>query len=299
MSDRTKTLVAKVAYFTDDFEDSLEGLLRAIFQKVSKPRERVVQNDLLKSTVFGVLEENPSGPGVYVRVYEFEEGATGVINFDSTNTTASVEEFLPPEGRRFLSDEVCMLVNENRVMTCGFGNRNRSLSGSIIKLALALGLVKDVTSLSIEDLPNQVSLRELRDVGVRSINLDVTGYLESLPPSVSIKDKILRALLVQPLSDEEHRKRAATVARIGVKRGAYSKDEIHKDKWLTELGEDVLTEADAGDYTIILENGKKLTAKQLRRQKPVKVKRHANSVNYDQVKMELHQFAKEVMADEA
>src|SRR6056297_379569 len=108
MSERQKTLVLKRASLLDGHTVSLEELFRSVFQRAASARDRIIDVDLLRSLVFARIDQGPNGDGVYIRAFEFEKGAIGSINFESTNTSAELEEVLPPSAQHFLHSEITL-----------------------------------------------------------------------------------------------------------------------------------------------------------------------------------------------
>lgn len=297
MSDRTKTLILKRAYFTGDYGSTLEGFLRSLFQRNAKARDRIIKVDLLKSLVFAGISDKTSVDGIFVRLFEFEYGGTGAINFESTNTSAGIEEVLPPKDQEFLISDIVLLVQGNNVIASGMANKNRTFSRCVCEIGAELGLLGKAVHLQIEDVPNQVTLEELHEYGVAKIDFGITDYLASLPDFRSKGAKFLETLLAQPSDLKKIRKRAATVGRVSLSRGRFRKDEIEKDEWLTEVGAEIVESDIKETYTIKLENGKVLTNSNLKLQKTVKVKRYANTVHYDQLEREMAVFQNELIRD--
>lgn len=297
MSERIKTLVAKRAIFSSEFGSTLQDLLTAIFQKEPTALKRVAKVDLLKSLVFAKIEDCGEEVGVLVHVFEFENGTTGSINFASTRTTAGIEEVDPPAEQEFLISDMALLVKGNSIIASGMANKNRTFARCLSEVCERLGLIDSGVALNVADVPNKVTLEELRDVGVSKIEFGVTGYLNSLPEFKSKTAKVIKTILTQPKREDQLRKRANTVGRMTLSRGRFKKDEIHKDEWLTLVGAQ-LVESDAEEsYSIFLENGKQLTNSNLKLQKKVKVRRYANTVHFGQLDRELKSFQRELVAD--
>jgi hypothetical protein len=80
------------------------------------------------------------------------------------------------------------------------------------------------------------------------------------------------------------------IGKLQLRRGKFSKDEVKRDEWLTMIGEEILTAGSSDSYTIVLENGRKISNKQLRKSQSVKLRRYANSFSYEHAKQALIQF---------
>ncbi len=272
-------------------------MLRSMFQRHAKARDRIVGVDLLKNLVFAGLNDDPRVNGIFVRLFEFENGGTGAINFESTNTSAGIEEVQPPKDQEFLVADMVLLVSGNDVIASGMANKNGTFARCITEICSKSGLIDSGTRMDVLDVPNKVELKELHESGVAKIDFGITDYLASLPDFRTTKAKFLETMLRRPSEFEELRKRSQTVGRVTLSRGKFRKDEIEKDEWLTEIGSEIV-ESDIEDtYTIKLENGKTLTNRNLKLQKTVKVRRYANTVNYSQLENELAKFQKELIAD--
>ena len=289
---RQKSQVAKRAYFSENVSISLADLLERIFENIEDSRNRIYQAPHERFLVLGLLETNPINSGVFLRVFEFEDGATGLISFSSKDAGAEIEELLPPENRKFLKDDATILVQENQIFSCGFGGKNKLLSNAIEALAQSCGLLQKDAGLTVEDLPNDVSLAEINRVGIKKLDFGLTDYLNSQSGDWYEKG-VLGALFASPKSRAVHQKRASTKGRISLTRGRFKKDEYQKDEWLTDVGLAVHEDEQISGYTIVLENGKTVTARDLKRLKRVWLPRHASTVSYLAAKNALIDYARE------
>lgn len=216
-----------------------------------------------------------------------------MINFESTNNSADIEELMPPEDQSFLHGETVLLVYGNHVIASGMANKNRTLSSAICDLATKVGAADAGFSMRIEDVPNSVSLKELKENGVSKIDLGITDYLANFPNTPD-DFGLMRVLLARPEDPRKLRKRANTVGRMTLSRGRFLKDEIHKDEWLTEVGSEIVESDIEENYTIHLENGQQLTNRNLKVLKSVSVRRYANSVSFAHLKTHMETFLREI-----
>ena len=106
MSHRSKTLSLQRAYFNEGFNSTLETVLRNVFEKLPSAKNRIVDIDLFSSQLFASFDDKGGGNGIFVRVLEFERGAIGVINLDTTDNSPAVEEFFHPKTQDFLQEEI-------------------------------------------------------------------------------------------------------------------------------------------------------------------------------------------------
>jgi len=102
--------------------------------------------------------------------------------------------------------------------------------------------------------------------------------------------KVLRTLLVQPASNAGIKKRQNARGRLKLSRGRFLKDEIKKDEWLTEVGKEIVKSDLDEAYRITLEDGRSLTNTNLKMIKKVKVRRFANTVSYEHMQSQMHNF---------
>ncbi len=293
---RKKILVFKRAYFHDGFNSSLEVVLRQVAEKMSRPQDRVMPIDLFRHQALAHVEPNPYGRGVFARFFEFEEGATGLVDLASKDMSAEIEALMPPENRQFLADEIVLLISENNVIACGLSNKQGTFASLLHTLAERLGVLGEDATFKIKDVPNRTTLKQVKDVGVKTIDLSIETYLASveLIDPGSVLDRVARALFLVPSDTSNLRKRAAMSAKLHISRGHFKKAEIQKDDWVSFVGAEVIDSAYGDDYKIVLEDDTIISNENLRVMKPVEIKRHANSVSYHQTKLELSQYLVEL-----
>jgi len=131
VSKRTKTLSLYRAFFGDGFNGTLEQIARAVFLKLQNAKDRRKDTDLFSFIVFASLEEVNGGGGLFLRVFEAEEGGTGVIDLDTTDSAKAVEEFFHPESKRFLKEEVIFLITDDTILACNCKNKAGTLIGNM------------------------------------------------------------------------------------------------------------------------------------------------------------------------
>lgn len=296
---RKKTLVFKRAYFPLGFNSDLETTLNQLSSRFSRPEDRVTPVDLFRQQALAHVEKNPKGPGVFARFFEFEEGATGLVDLASKDMSAEIEELLPPQNRQFLVDEIVLLVSENNVIACGLGNKQGTFASLVHALAEKLKVLDKSAQFRIKDVPNRKTLEQIRDTGVQKIDLSIESYLASLDriDPGSTASRVWKALFLSPDEKENLRKRAAMSAKLTISRGRFKKEEVKKDDWMTHLGSEIVDSGFSDDYRLILEDDSVVSNQNLRVSKQVEIARHANSVSYAQTKLELSQYLKELDDD--
>lgn len=299
MSFRTKTLSLQRAYFNEGFNDTLENTLRNAFLKLPKAQDRIVTVDLVSNQLFAGFEEANSGEGIFVRILEFEQGAIGVINLDTTDNSAAVEEFFHPNKQDFLKEEIVFYVVRDHIVACNVKNKNGTLASNVLQLAQKGDVLGQDVKMKIADVPDKTTLEQIATVGVKQVDFSITSFMENL--NISTRDqagsRIMRMILAMPAQDAELRKRANAIGRMTLKRGRYERDEIPKDAWLTAIGKELMIAGSSDHFTIVLEDKTKISNSNLRKSKSVQLRRHANSYSFENAKMELEEYYKALASD--
>ena len=265
---------------------------------MSRPQDRVMPIDLFRHQALAHVEPNQHGNGVFARFFEFEEGATGLIDLASKDRSAEIEALLPPENRNFLADEIVLLIAENNIIACGLSNEQGTFAALLHTLAERLGVLGKETTFRMKDVPNKTTLEQVRDVGVKTIDLSIETYLASVEKidAGSFTDRVYKSLFWAPSKTSQLRKRAAMSAKLHISRGRFTKAEIQKDEWVSFVGAEVIDAAYGEDYKMVLEDDTVISNENLKVMKPVEIVRHANSVSYHQTKLELNQYLVELEA---
>ena len=299
MNTRTKTLALQRAYFNEGYNGSLENLLKAAFSKLDRNKDRVVDVDLFKSRLFASCDDCLTGEGVFLRVFEYEKGAIGVIDSDTNDQAAVVEAFDHPENREFLKDEIVIYVVNNHIIACNLGNKSGTFASNVLNFCTKAGVLNPDINMLIADVPDKTTLDRLDKVGVKSVDFGITTYMERLDISTSstVGARIMGMILAEPEESSAIRKRANAVGKLSLRRGRFTKNEAHKDEWLTGIGKELMVAGSSESFTIDLEDGTRLSNSSLKRSKSVKLRRHANSYSFENAKMELSNFYKQLKND--
>lgn len=299
MSYRSKTLSLQRAYFNEGFNSSLETVLRNAFNNLPSAKDRIVEIDLFASQLFASFENARGEEGIFVRVLEFEQGAIGVINLDTTDNSAAVEEFFHPNKQDFLKEEIVFYVVRNHIVACNVKNKHGTLAANMLQLAQRADVLGDDVRMKIADVPDQTTLARIEEVGVREVDFSITSFMENL--SISTRQqagsRIMQMILGMPADDVGLRKRANAIGRMVLKRGRFTKDEIHRDQWLTDIGKELMIAGSSESFTIILEDKTRVSNSMLKKSKTANLRRHANSFSFDHAKMELEAYYQELAAD--
>lgn len=287
------SVVYKQCTYSGDESHSLETLLSQLFESSPNVQDRLINVDLASEILFASLDSHPLNKGVFLRAFIFDHGAMGMINFGAARNTASLEELLPPEGKKFLKKEIVFLVQGNMIYAAGMRGANSLISRLLCNIFDRRGVTQKGFLLLIDDVPKQSSIDELRESGVKSIDLNITDYLENLPEARELPP-LLKAILARPINQADARKRDNAIGKLTLNRGRIlKKEEIDKDLFLTGIGEEIL-QVEPEDYTIRLENGRTLTPKNFKISKTYKVPAFANTTSYEHVKQAITDFARTI-----
>lgn len=288
MSYRSKTLSLQRAYFNDGFNSTLEAILRNAFTKLPSAADRIVPIDLFSSQLFASFEEAKVGDGIFVRVLEFEP-AIGVVNLNTTDNSAAVEEFFHPGKQKFLKDEIVFYIVRSNIVACNMKNKSRSLAENMLQLAKHADVLGNDVKMRIADVPDKTTLARIEKIGVREVNFSITSFMANLNISTQQKTgaRIMDMIFGMPSDGDRIKKRANAIGRMILKRGRFRKDEVQKDQWLTNIGKELTTTDSSESFTIILEDDTKVSNSMLKKSKLVKLPRHANSFSFEHAKWEL------------
>ena len=298
---RSKTLSLQRAYFNEGFNGSLEEILRVSLSKLVQARDRVVPIDMVSSQFFAGLEEAPRSGGVFVRLLEFEQGAIGVINLDTNDHGAAVEEFFHPDKRDFLKSEMVCLVAGDHIVACNMGNKSGTFASNVLDLAYRAGTLSSDVKMRVADVPDKTTLSRINDIGVKEVEFSIESFFQNLELDTKGKagTRIMKMVLGMPSNPDVTAVRANAVGRIVLKRGRFEKEEVHRDQWLTNIGHELMVAEPVEQYRITLEDGSKISNKSLKKSKTVRLRRHANSFSFDSAKAELGSYLQELRAEGA
>lgn len=299
MSYRSKTLSLQRAYFNEGFNGTLETVLRNSYGNLPSAKDRIVEIDLFASQLFAGIESTNEDDGVFVRLLEFEQGAIGVINLDTTDNNAAVEEFFHPNKQDFLKEEIVFYVVRNHIVACNLKNKHGTLAGNVLQLAHRADVLGDDVRMKIADVPDRTTLERIEEVGVREVDFSITSFMESLDISTKQQagSRIMQMILGMPAGQTTLKKRANAIGRMVLKRGHFEKEEVHKDQWLTNIGKELMIAGSSDRFTIVLEDKTKVSNSMLRKSKVANLKRHANSFSFEHAKMELRAYYRELASD--
>ena len=299
MSHRSKTLSLQRAYFNEGFNSTLETVLRNVFEKLPSAKNRIVDIDLFSSQLFASFDDKGGGNGIFVRVLEFEIGAIGVINLDTTDNSAAVEEFFHPKKQDFLKEEIIFYIVRNHIVACNVKNKHGTIASNMLSLAQRAEVLSEDVRMKIADVPDRTTLARIEEVGVKEVDFSITSFMEHLNISTRQQAgaRIIQMIFGMPDNDTGIRKRANAVGRMVLKRGRFKSDEIRKDQWLTDIGKELMLAGSSERFKIILEDKTTVSNSMLKKSKTANLRRHANSYSFDHAKKALEAYYKELEAD--
>lgn len=293
---RAKTLAYHRVLFSEGYNGQLEELLKAAFNKNSAPRDRIVPIDLVSNLAFASLY-TPEKGGVFLRVLEFETGATGVINFDTEDVDSIVEAFDHPDKKSFLKDQYFLLVDGNLILSCGLGNKAGTFSRCMVELCHNAKVMLSDAVARIADIPDRTTIAMVRKIGVKKVDFSLEGLMGELNVDLSQSPGARVFQMIFGVSEKnrlEVQKRANAAGRISLSRGRFEKEEIQIDPWLSEIGAEILEAGSIENYKIVLEDNREIKGSMLKRIKKVQLNRHANSVSHLSALLALEAFRDEL-----
>ena len=296
MAKRQKTISLQRAYFNEGFNSTLQEVLERTFDKLETAKDRIVDIDLISNQVFVSLE-NRTGDGVFLRVFEFEDGATGVINLDTTDTAKAIEEFMHPENKQFLKDQAVLLIVDNVVLACSVRNKIGTFAANMLRLAQNAQVLSADVRMRIADVPDKDVLERVRRTGVKKVHFSVTTFMENLNFASEQKagSRLMRKIFgSSTTSVSKLRKRANVVGHMELSRGRFGADEEHIDHWLTDIGVELIEASAPDSFRLELEDKSKISESMMKKTKAVRLTRTANSYSYDNAKRELSNYLKEL-----
>ena len=224
-----------------------------------------------------------------------------MINLNTTDNSVAVDEFFHPNKRNFLKEEIVCYVVRNNIVTCNIKNKCGTFATNVHQLAQRADVLGKDVRMRVADVPDQTTLNRIAEVGVKEIDFSITSYLESLNITAGSQKlaPVLKMVLGMPQDATKSRKRANTKGRVVLKRGRFTKEEVHKDQWLTDIGGELMADGASESFKIVLEDNTKVSNSTLKRSKTVKLPRHANSFSFDHAKKELEAYYQELAANGA
>mgnify|MGYP003677910688 CR=1 FL=1 len=296
MVKRQKQLSLQRAYFNEGFNSSLQEVLERSFGKLANAKDRIIDLDLISKQVFVSLESN-NDDGVFLRVFDYEEGATGVINLDTTDTARAIEEFSHPQAKNFLKDQAIFLIVDNAVLACNAGNKMGTYGGSMLRMAQGAQVVGSEVKIRIADIPDRNVLERIRRVGVKKVHFSVTTFMENLHfgKDQSAGSRVMRMIFGESeTSSDKIRRRANVVGHMQLSRGRFDAEEGPIDQWLTEIGAELIEASAPDSFRLELEDESKISESMMKKSKTVHLTKTANSFSYHNAKVELRNYLSEL-----
>lgn len=225
LAERTITIALMRAYFDEGFNNTVENVLISTFQKLEIVSNRVVPIDLISSHLFAHLESCKKTGGTFVRVLEYENGGIGVIDLDVLDSTQIVEEFVHPNKKDFLKRETVFLCVDNYILACNIGNKSGATASSILNFGVKADVVSKDLKMKILDVPDHTTIQDLVTTGVRSIDFDVTDFIQNLDALThgTEAERLMQCILRDVSGATTHRKLSTTTGKLHLSRGRLKK----------------------------------------------------------------------------
>lgn len=162
----------------------------------------------------------------------------------------------------------------------------------MINFGVKADVIGSDVRMKIADVPDNTKIAEIDRVGVKSIELVVTDFIQNLNVSTSgaVGKRFMQTIWSNVTGSDTLKKRANMIGRLRLSRGRFSKDEIQRDEWLTLVGREVAETGPSNGYTIVLADDRKISNKKLRKSQSAKLRRYANSFCYEHAKQALIKF---------
>ena len=224
-----------------------------------------------------------------------------MVNLETSDHAAAVEEFFHPDKRDFLKDEmVCYIVGDH-IVACNMKNKSGTFANNVLQFATKTDTLSSEVRMRIADVPDKTTLAQLASVGVKEVDFSIMTFLENLRLDTKNQAgmRLMQMIFGTSLDGQETKRRANALGKMVLKRGRFEKDEVNKDEWLTDIGRELMIAGSVERYTITLEDGTKVSNASLKKTRSVKLNRHANSFSFENAKAELDAFYKELVADGA
>lgn len=295
------TLYLKKAELFPETQASLEDIILKVADDLPDFVDRKFNVDLLSDYYISSIKRDVKrNAGAFVRISLNDIGSTGIMTTKKGFSEGDVEEHSAPKGKAFVQGEIYLYVAGNHLIACGIGNRDKMVSEIISHIASLAGAINNDTRLFISDVPNAAELNKINKVGVKSIDFDLSTYLadvETMPFEKRITGigAVLFSMFGKVPEAKDATLRSETRGKILLSRGKFRKTEnLVKDEWLTNVGQAVVN-ADLESYTIVLEDGSKVSTKSIKTSKPVKIKKYANTFQREHAEMIITEYFGELL----
>lgn len=283
MSDkyRDMRLSAFRAFQPDDIDVSLQEIIEQLQRTLPNHTDRVSNgSSLFDHIALSEFKTAPANSAIGAVFSTFEEGAkASTLNFKHSSERLGQEEKAADDGEEFLGQNISILVEGNHVIACGIGNRAQLIIHTIFDLARKAGIIHTKSNARLAEVPHNPTVEDILKYGVKSVDLNITNFLASLPSRR--KAGIVGKLFESVDGDTDHELRKSMIANLSIKKKKLTYESEAKDKWINELAIATMTEEEIPSYTIVLGNDVEISPKSMTLSKKVRIRRKASSFDLD------------------
>lgn len=292
------TISIQYASFADNYHLTLEEILNSLSIDKTTTDQKTVSfgSDFFTQVSLMQKKSMPHNRGVGILLSTFEEGlqkATIVRHLASTKS--ELGQVKAGDGAEFLELNIAVYAVGNFAVTCGLGNRSASLVAAIKDLAARGPEKLDVPFFHLEDLPNIDSIAEIKKHGVKSIDVNVTGYLGSLP--LGPEGNIITRVFGKSSSENSAQEKKTTVAKLFISGGKITHTDESVSDWISGLATQVVDDDDIGGFRIILTNDRIISGSKLTLRKKETVNKKGSTYDFEEIYYKMRNFLQEVEND--
>ena len=290
MKRKKTTLTLKEAHIGADSGATFQELFQRVGSELPTVVSRVHKVDLYTKLV--IAEVSNEDELTFARLVELEEGAAGLLNLETENASAQIEALPAPAQRKFVRSEAFVLIGGNHVITVGWKNKGGTFIRAMLDLAERCGINDDYDQTVLVDVANEAEVARIRELGVKSVEFYITGYLADLDPKAisGVDSGLIRRMFKRPMSRDERRKSSNARGRVVLSRGDIRSQEIETDLWLDEVAVAAFKETEG--YRIVLGNDEELKGEKLKVATTQSLRTHATSLDAQETKLAMKEYWK-------
>ncbi|WP_209065689.1 hypothetical protein [Shimia sp. R9_2] len=279
-------LCAHRAIFSEETKITFQDILEQLKQNLPKHSDRLLEplNSTDTSVAISKFFSHPSNLGTGVLLSTFVVGRqVSTMSFQNSEEEIEIGTQTAEEGEEFLDKNIALFAVGDVVISCGLGKRTTTVCTSLYRLAKNAQIIPNTTSFNLTNMPHGDTLKAIKSVGVKRVEMDATALIGSLPRS--FKGGLIEQLFGTGDSGEAIKKRRENVAKIAVfssrmfKRSGFGVLEQDKNIWLDSIAKEVVEDKNIDAYTIILNNDVPIKSGSLLWQKLVSLP--ADGTSYD------------------
>ncbi len=293
-------LLAHSASFHLESDITLEDLLQSIADAELSPEQRTyTELSGGGQAVAASFLRHPSNQGIGCSISFYEVDARhSTVKTGKGNDDVEIGSAAAGEGHEFLSQNVSIYTQGNRVITCGLRKRANAVCAALTGIAREAGIITGAQAFGLFELPHTQTLSLVEKHGVQKIRFNATplvrdtaGHLpESFIDSIFSADSSAAAIRRRgdnTIRLEIESKLGRSTARLG---GL----EQDMNEFLDKVAMNMLEEERVDDFLIVLGNGQKVKNGQLFTSKTVDISRDNTTHNHHEAHREMIQFMSEL-----